>query len=555
MTSISQIIPNYATGGISDQPDELKKPGQLRKCVNAYPDLIHGLYRRPGFELLGTLTQIHALTIMLIKGTWFPFVRQNPSTGNQENFLFNINKAGEVRAYDIEGNSVDVYYKDRPIDVKKLIDIGDQFRAPGDNPKPKEIIDISEANTCLQEDYFEHKFNDALRTVAINDFIVVCNPEKEVRMGRDSEPRPYEAFIDITVLDVTRDYDLGITIGDGGLPNDSYTRVTGINLIDTERFPKDPNDTGDCPAIFNQTLTLDSSFVQGTNTSGRSGLEIEFNTRGRQKQSDGDEYYCRYSHTVNLIDGGRGWQVGDIVKVFRYGANSGADRTSQANGTDPFYLIEITEVEKVRTPYDIAITGVNLSNSTNKDISELLSLLRQALVNATKTDSNGNVLFDPFTAAQVKKRGNGIYITSNEPFSISTSEKDLMNILSPTEEEEDNPYAVVNNVSKLPIECVNGFVAKVANSFTDEDDYWVQFITDHGDIDKASVGHWEEIAEPNTDTRLNSGSMPHVIMFANADSGVTLNNSASEIKNDTFIVAPVRWKNVPVEQKILILVL
>ena len=47
MTSISQIIPNYATGGISDQPDELKKPGQLRKCLNAYPDLIHGLYRRP----------------------------------------------------------------------------------------------------------------------------------------------------------------------------------------------------------------------------------------------------------------------------------------------------------------------------------------------------------------------------------------------------------------------------------------------------------------------------------------------------------------------------
>ena len=94
MTSISQIIPNYETGGISDQPDELKKPGQLRKCLNAYPDLIHGLYRRPGFELLGTLTDpCNPGNNVDKKGTWFPFIRQDPVTGDQQNFLFNINKS------------------------------------------------------------------------------------------------------------------------------------------------------------------------------------------------------------------------------------------------------------------------------------------------------------------------------------------------------------------------------------------------------------------------------------------------------------------------------
>ena len=55
MTSISQIIPTYATGGISDQPDELKKPGQVRDCVNAFPDLIGGLSKRNGLELINPL--------------------------------------------------------------------------------------------------------------------------------------------------------------------------------------------------------------------------------------------------------------------------------------------------------------------------------------------------------------------------------------------------------------------------------------------------------------------------------------------------------------------
>ena len=91
MSSISQIIPNYATGGISDQPDELKKPGQLRDCLNAYPDLVNGLYKRPGFKLLSSLyDECNGNIPQPQNGTWFPFIRQNTTTKTQENYLFYI---------------------------------------------------------------------------------------------------------------------------------------------------------------------------------------------------------------------------------------------------------------------------------------------------------------------------------------------------------------------------------------------------------------------------------------------------------------------------------
>ena len=51
MASITQTIPNYH-GGISQQPDELKYPGQLVSAKNVLPDLVEGLMKRPGGRLI-----------------------------------------------------------------------------------------------------------------------------------------------------------------------------------------------------------------------------------------------------------------------------------------------------------------------------------------------------------------------------------------------------------------------------------------------------------------------------------------------------------------------
>ena len=66
MSSITQTIPNYV-GGMSEQPDQLKVPGQVTNIVNAIPDIVHGLYKRPGAKRIGTAP----LTNVQSSGSWF----------------------------------------------------------------------------------------------------------------------------------------------------------------------------------------------------------------------------------------------------------------------------------------------------------------------------------------------------------------------------------------------------------------------------------------------------------------------------------------------------
>jgi hypothetical protein len=56
MAAVSQRIPNFL-GGVSQQADERKFPGQVRDALNAYPDVTLGLIKRPGGKFLAQLKQ------------------------------------------------------------------------------------------------------------------------------------------------------------------------------------------------------------------------------------------------------------------------------------------------------------------------------------------------------------------------------------------------------------------------------------------------------------------------------------------------------------------
>ena len=68
MASISQRIPNLL-GGISQQPDSLKLPGQVRKAVNCVPDPTYGMLKRPGMKFVGRLEGA------VDNGRWFSIFR------------------------------------------------------------------------------------------------------------------------------------------------------------------------------------------------------------------------------------------------------------------------------------------------------------------------------------------------------------------------------------------------------------------------------------------------------------------------------------------------
>ena len=68
MPAINQRIPNFL-GGVSQQPDTIKFPGQVRVCDNAVPDVTFGLMKRPPGEFVKKLTNVDS------DGYWYEILR------------------------------------------------------------------------------------------------------------------------------------------------------------------------------------------------------------------------------------------------------------------------------------------------------------------------------------------------------------------------------------------------------------------------------------------------------------------------------------------------
>ena len=79
MAAVTQRIPNYL-GGVSQQTDDLKFPGQLKSCLNGYPDPTFGLVKRPGGKFLVELKDSGGNVISpstYNNGKWFSIFRDS----------------------------------------------------------------------------------------------------------------------------------------------------------------------------------------------------------------------------------------------------------------------------------------------------------------------------------------------------------------------------------------------------------------------------------------------------------------------------------------------
>lgn len=494
MSSVSQIIPNYFAGGISDQPDELKKPGQLRDCVNGYPDAVNGLVKRPGLQSIGKLVSTCGDTIDN-EGSYFHFSRENVTNKNKQDYIGFVSSEGEVNVFRCsDGVNMPVYYTGKTI-----------------NPNNAESIDINKLTQCSNNSYLKH-VKEELKFTTVNNYTFITNPAKAVTMSSVNNKRPYEAFIEVTLLAYNREYLVDIDLVKTDVSS-KYRTATEVTISRARGFDGE-NEADSCPANFRKTVTLD----EDDGGSGRD-LVVDIETVGVQESySNNRETRCAYRHTVDLINGGRDWKVGDTAT---YKNDSIPDETR--------YEIEITKTRLVTSSADYQVTGV-LTPSNGDEVASIKTVLNEM--------RNQIVFQTPILKKNIEIVGNGLYIKHSEPFTVTTTEKDLMNILSNTDDNLDNPYCIVNNVSRLPIECKDGLVALVANSFSDDDDYWVQFESNYGNVtnntnsdakETAASGYWVEIAEPGGKVRLNAGTMPQALVFAKVNG------------DDSFVVGPVKW--------------
>ena len=284
MATVTQSIPALV-GGISQQPDELKVPGQVNVAKNVLPDVTHGLLKRPGSQLIASLSDNSTAALNSVDGgKWFHYYRDD-----DEQYIGQINTStGDVNMWRCsDGLPFPVNSADRPIKSISITGIGSGYTsAPtvsfsgggGSNAAATAVVrggQISEINitnagsgytsaptislsggggsngaaTCtvstvtpaLLASYLSHgsPSSDDIQTLTVNDYKFLTNSKKTTAMSDTIEPvRPPEAYIELKQIKYASQYALN-------LYDSSQTRdVTTATRIKVDRLYDSSNTCG-----------------------------------------------------------------------------------------------------------------------------------------------------------------------------------------------------------------------------------------------------------------------------------------------------------------------
>ena len=493
MAGISQSIPNYY-GGISEQPDQLKNPGQVKEALNAIPDLTYGLYKRPGSKRIKELANVQT------NGSWFHYYRDE----TEGSYIGQIASDGTPRVWRCsDGAEMTIAYSSAH---------------SGTQANLKTYLTPSSATNT-----------EDLQFCTINDTTFVNNRTIATRMATGntaSRPHDYGAYLEVLRTENGRQY--GINLYDDASSTSTIGRATRLK-IKAHNLSEDWG-SGQCPGIGVQVFG--ASETDTTNlaspkdwpeSEGKKNLTFRLTILGqtgdRQGDDDGDSdsnsYRCAYSKSIDLLHGGEDWSTGDTTPAL--GA-TGVIELDTAKTTYE-YQIEVMDHETVSvkgkmnggakkgiirpapTPWD-AQTAVTVDTILGGITQELTDLETKKNANDQDTDFSWEVI------------GNGIYFSHSSAFNIEICDPDLMRVL--THE--------INDVSKLPTQCKHGYIVKVSNSQqSEEDDYYLKF---KGENNKDGPGSWEECPEPGIVKSLDPAKMP-----------VTIQRTAAT----TFTVARYGW--------------
>ena len=524
MASITQTIPQYSLG-MSEQPDQLKFPGQVTEVTNAIPDLTKGLFKRPGARRIGT----DKLANVQSGGSWFHYFRDE----EEGSYIGQVASDGQVRvwrcsdgqqmttAYGTGGQTAIQNYLKTDINASYTrsgttitvthnnhnMKTGDEITAEfGGQPGASDgtyTITRTGANTFTVTDsvsgtitatvmtYIKKGSTEDLQFLTINDTTFVNNRNLDnantvvgTTGTTDSAPHAHYGFIELLRTENGRQY--GVNINNGTV----VTTVTRATRVKIQSDTLDESDgTGHCPGIGTQVFSVDqgnkTNLIFRINVLGQQGVSPNYSagTNG----PGGNDYRCSYNREVVLLHGGEGWVTGDTVTVT-------LDSASQNFN----YTIRVEDHESTQVN---ATVGSNLSNGNGLVRPEPTPFDADTAVTADTII--GGIIAELPTGVSGQHIGTGIYLSSANPFSVEIVEEDLMRCFQTS----------VNDVQNLPNQCKHGYIVKIANSrMSDEDDYYLRF---DGTNNRDGSGSWSECAKGGITKSLTN--MPLVIQRTAVD--------------------------------------
>ena len=458
MAGITQTIPQFSLG-MSEQPDNLKFPGQVTEIVNAIPDVTKGLFKRPGAKRIGA----DKLSNVQSGGSWFHYFRDK----TEGSYIGQIAADGQVRVWRCsDGQQMTTAYG-------------------------------TGGQTAITN-YLTTSAPENLQFLTINDTTFVNNRDStnaNTLVGTtgttDDTPDPHFAFVELLRTENGRQY--GLNIFDSATVTTQH-RATRIKIQSDNLNEEDG--TGHCPGIGTQVFSVDSgskkNLIFRLSILEQQGVSPNYDGNATQ---NGQNYRCSYQRDITLLHGGEGYQTGDTVQVTLTQARGGATGTVsggiQQFDSDATYTIVVEEHEST----DLNATVFNGSNGNGLIRPEPTPFDAQTAVSADQI--LGGIVSELPTGINAKIIGNGLYLSSQNPFNVDVVEQDLMRVMQGS----------VNDVQDLPNQCKNGYIVKIANSrMSQEDDYYLRF---DGQNDKDGVGSWSECAKPGIPKTLTN--MPLVI--------------------------------------------
>ena len=459
MTSITQTIPSF-TGGISQQPDELMLPGQVKDLLNGVPDITEGLVKRPGSRYLNSLSGATST------GSWFSYYRDQ----SEGAYIGQVQTNGSVNMWKVSDGST---------------------------------VSVS-GNTSA---YLTHSTTADLKFLTVADTTFVTNTTKTVEdiAGQFSPTRAasvgisgknFQTFVELRQVAHGREYSFDVAspsaseeyIGGSStkgrvtrisLGQNPYTTQTNKNSIifDSNNFrlsiPR--NSSGNTYEGMDPELPFQGTEVLAVSGGSGSGMIIRLTVTGQVNVSKHggntlkpDEYVGVYSIVAELLYGGLNYLDTDTV-------------TAVLNGVT--YPINIDEIKAIKTKKNL---GTFRPAPTSFDANQTISA--DTILDIDKANAD--------ITPVVQKIGNGFFICHDSAFNVTTAQPDLWRITS-TE---------VNDVTELPRQCKHGMIVEIVNSSeSQEDNFYLKFA---GENDTDGPGKWEETIGPGKLTSFNQETLP-----------------------------------------------
>ena len=548
MAAVNQRIPNFL-GGVSQQPDKIKFPGQLRVCDNAVPDVTFGLKKRPAGEFVKKLTNANAT------GHWYEIIRDG-----DEKYLIQITPANHasmpIRVWDLadgteksltnsSGDSLFAYLsgateeyaiqtiQDYTIIVNKQKTVG----TTGNTFSPIHSGDYSYARldtVAYNTEYILYTGtaptpNTYYRVTSvrvdvrevISEFTVTnqgsgyssTSPPTVTLSGGGGSGATAKAIVQdgkvirVEVSDSGNGYTSAPSVSFSGSGGAAATAVLGDGptwISGNENQAK----SGTLTWSFSGGSSVDTTGAQVGGTNITENIEGSLQVNGQSfianniENYDGSDflgytqnYDVRYTATLALRDGG-------LIKTTNKSTAEGMYVDITLEGVK--YRVSVEAVEPVSTYKGVSGIGYYRSPKNPENGTLSMATILNGLTSAVNSDL-ANV-----TAEVI---GSGLFMYGSSASSV--------NFLGGAVNENMSVIGQkAQDIARLPAMCKQGYVAQISNTADlQTDDYYVKFEADNG---VSGAGSWEECVRPHNFAGtsaadamvlgLDPATMPHALV-------------------------------------------